>query len=242
MEYVLILIFLLVAIATILGVFEFNIKRIKEIAKNNKMLEISNKFPENKEICKSILKQLHNEKVKIKENNEASDKTSLYVAITDTIFIANIKDIFTRIQTIAHECIHSIQSRKMLLFNFIFTNVYTIYFFVITILTLFGKIKNFEFQITVLLIIAFVQYVVRSYLETDAMIRAEYLSKEYMKEYNKQNKVCENEEIELLCKEQERTNRVGVPAYNFILFFKAMSKTWLYTLIVIIIYFLQIYK
>ena len=55
MEYILILIFLLVAIATILGVFEFNIKRIKEIAKNNKMLEISNKFPENKEICKISL-------------------------------------------------------------------------------------------------------------------------------------------------------------------------------------------
>lgn len=233
MEYIIILILLLVAIATILFIFEFNIKKIKEISKNDKMLEISNKFPDNKEICKYILKKLNNEKVNIKENTDGKDKTSLYVAITDTIFIANIKDIYTRIQTVAHECIHSIQSRNMLLFNFIFTNVYAIYFFAITIFSLFGKIQNYQLQIIMLLIMAFIQYVVRSYLETDAMTRAEYLSKEYMEEYNKENEVCSEKEIEEITKKYAKINKMGIPAYNTILFVKAISKPCIYTIFVL---------
>ena len=75
--------------------------------------EIANKLPENKEICKAILKKLHNENVKIQENEDKDNKTSLYIAISNTIFIANIKDTFTRVQTIAHECIHSTQNKKL---------------------------------------------------------------------------------------------------------------------------------
>ena len=232
MEYIAILIVLLVAIATILCILGFNIKRIKEISKNDEMLEIANKFPNNKDICKDILKMLKNEKVKIKENTDSKDKTSLYIAITDTIFIANIKDIFTRIQTIAHECIHSIQNRKMLLFNFIFTNIYALYFYIVLLFTIFRKVNYYNIHIVSLIVMAFIQYVVRSYLETDAMTRAEYLSKEYMKEYNKENKVCKDEEIELLCNEQAKVNKIGIPAYNSILFIKAISKVIIYIIVV----------
>ena len=37
---------------------------------------------------------------------------SLYIVATNTILISNIKDTFTRVQTIAHECLHSIQNKK----------------------------------------------------------------------------------------------------------------------------------
>ena len=39
----------------------------------------------------------------------------------DVNSIANINKTCTRIQTIAHECVHSIQNRKLLMFNFIFS-------------------------------------------------------------------------------------------------------------------------
>ena len=65
-------------------VFEVSMKKIKEAAEDKELDELVNKFPENKEICKSILKKLGNEKVKIKENEDKDNKTSLYIAITDT--------------------------------------------------------------------------------------------------------------------------------------------------------------
>lgn len=235
MEYLVLLIILIVAIATILCIFRFNIKRIKEISKNDEMLEIANKFPNNKDICKDILKMLKNEKVKIKENTNSKDKTSLYIAITDTIFIANINDIYTRIQTIAHECIHSIQSRKMLLFNFIFTNIYALYFYIVLLFTIFRKVNYYNIHIVSLIVMAFIQYVVRSYLETDAMTRAEYLSKKYMEEYNERNKVCTEEEIENITGEYSKVNKIGIPTYNSILFIKSISKPFIYIVISIII-------
>ena len=82
-------------------------KKSKKIAENKELDELSNSFPENIEICKSILDKLGNSDVQIKEEKES--KTSLYIVVNNTISIANIRDSYTRIQTIAHECIHSIQ-------------------------------------------------------------------------------------------------------------------------------------
>ena len=102
MEYIIILGLLILIIGTGYFIFNIKVKEMKNAGKNKKLDEITSRFPENKEICKTILKKLNNEKVKIKENEDKDNKTSLYIAISDTIFIANIKDTYTRIQTIAH--------------------------------------------------------------------------------------------------------------------------------------------
>ena len=60
----------------------------------------------------------------------------MYIAITSTIFIADVKNTFTRVQTIVHECLHSVQNRRTLLFNFIFSNLYFLYFIAVCILTI----------------------------------------------------------------------------------------------------------
>ena len=128
MEYIIVLMLLLIVIGVGYFIFNVQVKEIKKAGENKVLDELTSKFPENKEVCKSILKKLNNTKVKIKENDDKDNKTSLYIAISDTIFIANIKDTYTRIQTIAHECLHSIQSRRLLLFNFIYSNIYIFYF------------------------------------------------------------------------------------------------------------------
>lgn len=232
MEYVIILMLLLIVIGVGYIIFNIQLKEMKSAGKNKKLDELTSKFPENKEICKSILEKLNNSKVKIKENEDKDNKTSLYIAISDTIFIANIKDTYTRIQTIAHECLHSVQNRRLLLFNFIYSNIYILYFILSIILTLFGVFKDVKLQIVILTILGFFYYVIRSYLETDAMTKAPYLAKEYMLEYIKINPICTKEEIEEVTDEYDRINKLGIPATNYILMVNCIIKVILYILVI----------
>ena len=96
----------------------------------------------------------------------------MYIAVTNKITIADVKNSYTRIQTLAHECLHSVQNRKILLFNFIYSNIYLLYFFLCTILAVFNKIKNGMLYVSIMLILSYIYYFVRSYLENDAMIKA----------------------------------------------------------------------
>ena len=118
-----------------------------------------------------------------------------------------MKKNYARIQTIAHECIHSCQDRTLLMFNFIFSNINMIYFFVIAILTLFKVINNQMLQIAILMLFTLVQFAVRSFLEIDAMTRARFLAKEYMEK----KKLCSNEEKEMLIKQYAKVNKIGIP-------------------------------
>ena len=125
MEYFIIIIICIIFLLILKFAWQIKlkeIKKVKEIGYDKELNEITNKLPENKEICESILKKLGNEKVEIKEEKES--KSSFYFVLTNSILIANIKDTFTRVQTIAHECLHSIQNRRTLLFNFVFSNLY----------------------------------------------------------------------------------------------------------------------
>ena len=58
MEYLIVLIGCIITIAILYVVFEVNIKEIKNVGKNEKLDELTKKFPENEEICKDILKKL----------------------------------------------------------------------------------------------------------------------------------------------------------------------------------------
>lgn len=232
MELIVVLIILIVVLIIGAIIFELNFKKLKEAGNNPKCDEIISKFPNNKKVCESILEKLDNNSVKIVENN---DKTSsLYIAISNTIFIANITKTYTRIQTIAHECLHSVQNRKLLIFNFIYSNVYILYFAISLILTIFNVFKNYELNIIILSVLSFLYYLVRAYLETDAMTRAEFLAKEYLYEYNEKNMVCTKEEVEEVVNEYKRINRIGIPATNFILFANCILKIIIYTIVAII--------
>ena len=58
-----------------------DIKKLKELGYDKGLNEITNKLPENKEICKSILKMLNNENVKIEESE--SNQASLYMVLSN---------------------------------------------------------------------------------------------------------------------------------------------------------------
>ena len=180
MEFLVLLIMIIIMYFILRFVFEFNIKKLKEISENKELDEIAQRYPENIEICKYYLKKLNNESVKIEEDKESN--STLYLVMSNKIFIANLKESYTRIQTIAHECLHSIQSKKLLWFNFIFSNIYLIYFFLITILTIFKVLPYKMLFLSVFIVFSLIYYAVRTYLEMDAMIKARFLAKEYMEE------------------------------------------------------------
>lgn len=225
MEFLIVAVLALVFILLLKYFFDVSIKKIKELAQKPDLDKIVEKYPNNQQVAKEILKKLHNEKVKIEENENA--ESSLYVAISDKIFIGNIQKSYTRIQTIAHECLHSVQSRKLLLFHFVVSNLYLIYF---AILALLGILKILPFEMTFLVTFLFMGmlfYVVRIYLENDAMIKAPFLAKEYMQE----KQISSLEEIDKVMKGYEELNQIGVKAVNYKLFIGIMIKVFLLSII-----------
>ena len=226
MEYIIITIILLITLLLIKVIYAINIKEIKQIGENNKELdEIAKKYPSNIEICKIYLKKLKNEKVKIQEDKEANN--CLYIAVSDKIIIANMRESFTRIQTIAHECLHSIQDRSILLFNFIYSNIYLLSFYIIAILGIAKVLPNKMLILSVFIILSFIYYFIRSYLENDAMIKARYLAKEYMEEI----KISDQYEIERIVEEYDKLNHLGIKATNFGLFMNVIIRTIIISLI-----------
>ncbi len=232
MEYIVIIVTCIIILICLKFVWDIkikDIKKMKELGYNKNLNIITNKLPENTKICKNILKKLNNEKVKIEENNNS--KTSFYFVLSDTILIANIKNTFTRVQTIAHECLHSIQNRKTLLFNFIFSNIYFGYFIIICILGILKINKNFEnLNLFILIMFSFIYYAIRSYLEMDAMIKAKYLAEEYMQEENTLN----NKEQKEILKYYEEINNIGIKLTNYILMLKCFLKVLIYSTILLI--------
>lgn len=229
MEYIVVISIFIVTLMVLYYILEVNIKKVKEIAENKRLNELANKFPENLDVCKSILKYVNNENVVIEEEKES--KTSLYLVMQNKIIIANNRESFTRIQTIAHECIHSIQSKKMLIFNYIYSNFYLLYFAVISVLTIFRIVHNTMLQVEILTILGFIYYFIRNMLENDAMIKARYLAKEYMEK----NEYCSSEEIKEIIEGYDKLNNIGIKGVNLNLFFNVIIKIIIYCIICIIV-------
>ena len=205
-----------------------NIKKIKEIAYDKNLNEITNKLPENTEVCKSILSIINNKNVVIE--SDENTKTSLYIALSNKILIANIKDTFTRIQTIAHECIHSIQSRKLLLLNFCLSNVDIIYFiFTVLFFIITKKVNCFIYA--GYFIVSLLKFLIRNYLEVDAMTRAKPLAEKYMKD----NGILSKDEIKIVVDKYDEINKVGIMLYSISLFSKFIIKNMI--ICSIILYF-----
>ena len=228
MEFIILIFFLMIICLITRYIFDVNLKKLKQLAENKELDEIVEKYPENANICKEYLKKLNNEEVKIEENKDSN--STLYLVMSNKIFIANLKNNYTRIQTIAHECLHSIQSKKMLWFNFIFSNVYILYFLVICILAIFKMLPFKMLFLSIFLILGMVYYAIRIYLENDAMTKARFLAKEYMQEKD----ISSQEEIDKVIQKYDEINDVGIKATNYQFFQNIVIKTIILLIIFII--------
>ncbi len=228
MELIIIIIISAILSVIVSVAFKVNLKKVKEIGMEENLNKLAEKYPTNVEICKSILKKLKNETVTIEENKDA--ETTLYIAITNKISIADTKNSYTRIQTMAHECLHSVQDRRMLMFNFIFSNIYMLYYVIILFLIIFKVIVNPLLYLSIFLLLSLTYYMVRAFLEDDAMINAKYLAKEYMLEQN----ISSKEEIEKIVDGFTRLNDVGIKLVNYQLFLQILIKVIIFSAVALI--------
>lgn len=226
MEWIIII--SIIAILIIYSMMKTNVKNLEKIALNEELNKIAKKYPDNMQICQDILKKLGNENVKIEEDKNSD--TTLYIAIQNKISIGNTHDSFTRIQTMAHECLHSVQDSKMLKFNFIYSNIYILYFIITVILLILKKLPNEMLFLNIFLILSFIYYVIRIYLENDAMINAEYVAKEYMEE----QKISTKEEIEQIIQGLKEINKRCIKWTNGSIFIKIMIKVILFSCLTLI--------
>ena len=227
MELIIIIVALIAAII-VNSMMKINIKELEKDALNPELNEITKHYPKNTEICKYILEKLGNKTTKIEE--DTNSEATLYIAVQDKISIGNTHESFTRIQTMAHECLHSIQDKKMLIFNFIYSNIYFIYFFLICVLVVIKRLPYEMIFSNILLILSFIYYVIRVFLENDAMIKAEYLAKEYMIE----QKISSKADIEKVYKGFEKINNIAIKGTNASLFVKIMLKVVFFNVLALI--------
>lgn len=220
MNLIIIIMLLAVVLLILAKVYDINMRKLKQFVEyeEKKFNKLIDGYPSNIEICKYILNKLNNSTVKIEEDKEA--KTSMYIALSDKIIIADVKNSYTRIQTIAHECLHSIQKRKMQLFNFIYSNIYLLYFIIVTILAILNKLQDSMLYMAIMILLSYIYYFVRSYLENDAMIKAKYLAKEFMKEV----KISSDEDIDNIVKSYEKLNDMGIKTVNYQLMLETLIK------------------
>ena len=209
MKFIIILVVLTLIYIFLKIVFSVKIKKLKQFEKDEYLDKVVSKYPENTQICEEILKKVNNNTVKIVEDQNAN--TTLYLVMSNKIFIANLNKSYTRIQTIAHECLHSIQDKKILWSNFIFSNIYLIYFVIIAVLGILKILPYKMLFLAIFLVLGLVYYSIRTYLENDAMIKARFLAKEYMEEKG----ISSKDEIESLVKKYDELNDIGIKFINF---------------------------
>ena len=212
---------LLLTIGLNIGIKDF--KKLRGIVEDVKLTETIKKFPSNTEICKQTLKKLNKEDVKVEEDN--SSKTSVYLVFKNKIVIGKA-NVITRIQTVIHECIHTTQDKRLLKFNVIFANINNLYLLIISILSLFNKI-SYSTATICLALMQLTLYAVRSFLETDAMTRAEFMAQDYIKETG----YVSQEEKEKIIQTYKDVNKAGIKSYNYVLLMKALIKLLIYAII-----------
>ena len=211
---------LLISIWLLKIAFKIDIKKAEKLKENKELQELTDKFPENVEIAKEMLGMLGNDKVKVEQGKNT--ETSLYIAATDKIIIADMKNNYARIQTIAHECMHSVQDRRLLMFNFIFSNINMLYLIVVAILTITKVIQNTMLQAFILILFTLIKFAVRGFLEVDAMTKSRYFAEKYIKT----KKILNNKETESLLEQYDEINKQGVP---FVMVYMLMTSIlWIF--------------
>ena len=147
---------------------------------DNLAQEYSKELPDNQTVCKDILKLLKNDTTKVIFDKDIDD--SYYVFLNNSIYIAdNTKNnnLYTRIVLIAHECIHSMQSKILQIFNFLSSNIEVIMFLIILFLKIFLKIVN-NVLIYSYVSVCLISLILRLILEVCAVVNSLKLGREYL--------------------------------------------------------------
>ena len=155
-------------------------KTLKEIGNNEKL-------------AKELLKYIGNTTTTVETNQDKKIKASFYDSNTDKITIKNTEDLeeCSRLIHISHECIHSIQDKKILKLHFLLSNIQILYFLGIFIYFFYNK--NLELRMNLLLVQLFIfvlTFFVKIVLESDATYRSTVLAFNFLESKLKSNEIA----------------------------------------------------
>lgn len=137
----------------------------------------------NETLARSILKYLGNTHTKVQKNKDENAKVSFYTCISDTITISINKDSkeLSRFVHVAHECVHSIQNKALLLFHFLISNIQILYFLAIFIYFFYTDQQEIKFSLLLIQVfIFFITFFIKVVLESDASYRALSVASSYI--------------------------------------------------------------
>lgn len=174
------LVFITFLLASILFAF-INIKmtnEMKKLASDETYDKVIAKLPNNKEVCEEFQKILGtNCEIAL----DSTAKSSAYIFFLNKIILSDTEEArknFSRILFIAHECVHSVQSKNLHVSNFILKNIVNIFTIVLLVLLCMNKITLNTLMIYFL--ISFISFCVNMAMESDAIYRSLILSKKYL--------------------------------------------------------------
>lgn len=156
---------------------------VNEVIHEEEISSILKNIGDNEVIAKEMLSNLSNNHTSVEKNKDEKIKASFYNCSTDKILIKDTKDLedLSRVVHIAHECVHSIQDKKIQKMHFFISNIQILYFLAIFIYFFYNK--NMELRFALLLVqvfIFFVTFFIKIVLESDATYRAVLVSLEYL--------------------------------------------------------------
>ena len=166
-------------------------QNIGAVIYDEKISPIVEKMGDNEEITNGILKFIGNDSTKIEKNMDPKIKASFYNFNTAKITIKDTEDLKdrSRIIHIAHECIHSIQDKKLGMAHFILSNIQILYFLGIFIYFFYNKDADLRFNLLLVQLFIFIlTFFMKVVLESDATYRGPELAFEYL-----ENKVNEKD-------------------------------------------------
>lgn len=232
MLYILIVLFIFLVITRIIY-NKYKPKQLLEMSQDTQCDDIIDKLPDNLSICNEILENMNKKDVIVELNQNQDSTNSFYNVFNNKIILCNSEKankVFTRLMFISHECVHSNQDKKFLLFNFILANINIIYLIVSLILIFTNVIGKTQYMLVlaIYLIINIFIYFARNMIETDATYMSLILSSKYLDKYLEKN------EKEKIMNKYENIIHNGTSTFMYNIFITNFVMVVLYILGVLI--------
>lgn len=156
-----------------------------EVIYDETISPIVEKLGDNQVITTSVLQQLDSYTTSVEKNKEENEKTSFYNVNSDKIVIKNTKDLkdCSRLIQICHECVHSIQDKRILKLHFVFSNINILYFLGTFLYFFYDKRESVRLTLLLIQIFIFViTFMLKVITESDATYRAPKVAYDFLKD------------------------------------------------------------
>lgn len=156
-----------------------------EVIYDDNVSPVVEKLGDNETITNIVLQRVNNYTTKVEKNKDKNQKISFYNVNNDKIVIketTDLKDCSRFIQS-CHECVHSIQDKRILKLHFIFSNINILYFLGTFLYFFYDKSESVRLALLLIQIFIFIiTFVLKVITESDATYRATIVASDVLKD------------------------------------------------------------